>query len=66
MDGETILTMQQAANYVGYKSTRRFSGWVVRYKVPYERRGTQKLFLKSILDRWLVKIAETTARKMYR
>lgn len=64
-DGETVMTMQQAANYVGYKSTKRFGGWVRRHKVPYELRGTQKIFLKSILDRWLVKIAQATARKVY-
>ena len=63
--GETIMTALQAANYVGYKSTRHFRDWVRLHKVPYEIRGRRKIFLKSILDKWLVKIAEKTARKIY-
>lgn len=63
--GETIMTALQAANYVGYKSTRRFRDWVRANKVPYEIRGRRKIFLKSILDKWLVKIAEKTAKRIY-
>ena len=63
--GEKILTAPQAANYVGYKSTRRFRDWVRLHKVPYETRGRRRFFLQSILDKWLVKIAEKSARKMY-
>jgi hypothetical protein len=63
---EDIMTMQQAAEYVGYKNKRRFmENWVRKNKVPYELRGSQKIFLRSNLDRYLHKIAEDTAKKIF-
>lgn len=65
MNGE-LLTLQEAAAYVGYKNKRSFMrGWVVKHKVPYDLRGRQKFFVRSILDKYLVKVAEATARKVY-
>ena len=65
-EGEIVMSLREAAKYVGYKDWRKFmSNWVRKNKVPYEIRGIRKVFLKSILDKWLVKIAETTARKVY-
>lgn len=63
---ESLLTLDEAATYVGYKNTRSFvRGWVVKHKVPYEMRGRQKFFMREILDRYLIKVAEATARKVY-
>ncbi len=65
-DFPEVMTMQVAAEYVEYKNKRSFfRGWVLKHKVPFELRGNQKIFLKSILDKWLVKVAERTARKVY-
>ncbi len=65
-DGEIVMSLREAARYVGYRDWRKFmSNWVRKNKVPYEIRGIRKIFLKSILDKHLVRIAETTARKVY-
>lgn len=66
MEHEIIMNMQNAAEYVGYKNKRCFmEKWVRKYKVPYELRGSQKIFLRSILDKYLHKIAEDTAKKLF-
>lgn len=63
---ESLLTMDEAATYVGYKNKRAFMrGWVIPHKVPYDLRGRQKFFMREILDRYLIKVAEATARKVY-
>ena len=63
---EGLFSLEQAAEYVGYVNKRSFMrGWVVKHKVPYEVRGRQKFFLREILDRYLIKVAEATARKVY-
>lgn len=64
---EILLTLPQAAAYCGYKSKRNFmENWVRKHKVPYDKRGNRNFFLKSVLDRWLLKVAEANARKFYR
>lgn len=61
-----VLNLQEAANYCGYRDKRKFyRNWVVPNKVPFELRGNKKFFLKEILEKWLVKIAEATARSVY-
>lgn len=63
---EVVMTLQEASNYCGYKDQRKFmSSWVRKYKVPYEMRGKRRIFLKSVLNRFLVKVAESTARKVH-
>lgn len=61
-----VLTLREAANYCGYKDKRKFfEKWVRPNKVPYELRGNKKFFLPEILDKYLTKIAERTAKKIY-
>lgn len=66
MENEIIMTLQEASAYCGYKDTKKFmSSWVIKYKVPYENRGKRKFFIRSILNKWLVKIAENNAKKVH-
>ena len=66
MEKVGVLSLQEAATYCGYRDKRKFlRNWVHTNKVPYETRGLKKFFLKEILDKHLLKIAERTARKIY-
>jgi excisionase family DNA binding protein len=47
------LTMEEAAEYLRYPSTRWFRVQVKKLGIPYLRRGRRKFFTKTQLDEFM-------------